>query len=231
MSSARSGKGRSEGTTTNTMMPPHVISNANTDRRHKFIEKKGTPRQTRKEKKVTKKEQENRKFRPRSPVAGSKGTLGHLNLNLTLGIPLKNTNTWFTENKPPVVIKPVGNIYTDDQKNYSMTISKSLNKVNIRVFVKDLLFQKVKFWVPSDYAQFVFTGKTVCSWYYWKHNMTPQTHPIEYWKSTAKAMGRMHADHRNNVIKAIKKTYYGRTKMLLSVAYIFTHFLFIFCTI
>ena len=91
-----------------------------------------------------------------------------------------------------------------------LVASTVIMKSNIRAFVKLSLFHLVKFWDKDIYGEKSYKTNTVCGWFAKVHNIK-KSKDFSWWdRGVSKEMGRMHTDHRNNCIKAIKTIYKGK---------------------
>lgn len=88
----------------------------------------------------------------------------------------------------------------------------------VRSFVKKVLFKKVKFWDKDTYGMYSVQPKTVCSLFF-QENSFPKamSHDTRagHWYSYLPLVGTLHTDHRNNCIKAMKKSYQSKLFHLL----------------
>ena len=91
-----------------------------------------------------------------------------------------------------------------------LVASTVIMKSNICAFVKLSLFHLVKFWDKDVYGEKSYKTNTVCGWFAKVHNIK-KSKDFSWWDhGVSKEMGRMHTDHRNNCIKAIKTIYKGK---------------------
>ena len=106
-----------------------------------------------------------------------------------------------------------------------MIASTVIMKSNIRAFVKLNLFHLVKFWDKDIYGEKSYKTNTVCGWFAKIHHIEKSKDFIWWDRGVSKEMGRMHTDHRNNCIKAIKKVYQGMniTRVIENECLYFSH--------
>ena len=87
--------------------------------------------------------------------------------------------------------------------------SRLMERVNIRSFVKNKMFRLVKFWDREDCCKKSWDVNTICGMFA-KVNNVSESEGLDFWDTIVKQVARVHADHRNNCTKAIKKVYRGK---------------------
>ena len=102
---------------------------------------------------------------------------------------------------------------TNDRKDYRLMMAPKSADVVVRSVVNTVLFHKMKFFTLSDHVTFSTDQHTVSGLLVAACNVSANDAP-EWWHNVQNKVGRLLTDHRNNVIKSIRKHYIGKSQYL-----------------
>ena len=94
--------------------------------------------------------------------------------------------------------------------NMSMIAGDANWRQHSRLFVKDHLFKKVKFWKSDKYGAYSLEPNSVCGMFASLYSFGPGVHMEGWWMTVKQMVVQMLTDRRNNVIKTIRKKFLGK---------------------
>ena len=95
-----------------------------------------------------------------------------------------------------------------ERQDYRLLMAPKSANVVLQSVINTVLFRKVKFFVLSEHDTYSLDASTVCGLLVKSCNVN-KTDAAEWWHNVKNKICRLLTDHRNNVIKSMRKHYKG----------------------